>query len=116
MDQATTNEIIKRLDAVAAKVGQGMDHFWPLMVRQEVIEGVVALVVWAVIALALAVAGRIAAKRGVTDKDGDVSPIVVLLVVLVFAFILLTGVAIDASIDMLNPEYAALMNLLEVAK
>ncbi len=44
LTQDIIGKVESALNAIAAKIGVGIDHFWPIFVRQQIIEGIGVLV------------------------------------------------------------------------
>jgi len=129
MNQELTQELLKRLDALADKLGTTVDELWPMLVQHTYIESVLTMVS-AIFGLILAAvpayfclrlyrkADRICTEEGAAYyRDAEV----VLYIRSVFMFvvtIVVAGAALstlcsgDTYANILVPEVAALENLL----
>lgn len=109
------DEILKRLDALAEQMGIATGHLWEVMVRQATISGIVDMA-WALVLIFVVIVGWKIGKWGVSGNDGKGSePATVLggLMLTIgsisFAMSLTYGIQ-----ELLNPEFYALKNILDV--
>jgi len=105
-------ELLKRLDALAAKLGVAAEHLWDVLVRQGQIEGMRGVVLAVVGFVVMLIAGRKAARAFRENRDDATMGWVILC-------FLSGGAALVGQADawyLLNPEYFALRQLLELLK
>lgn len=126
--QETFNEeILKRIDAFAEKLGLGAGELWEVLVRRAVLDGwlslVVDLLVLAVCAFALPVAlRRIRAlsipKNSCAPMDDELAGFCWLAITLALfaATLIFFSSAGDAILAILQPEYVAWRELAEVLR
>ncbi len=101
------DEILKRIDLLAAKLGVTVDHLWGVLIRQARIDGIEWVAwgcLWFVLAAGLGVWMRVIYKR--EDGDGDT-----FITVALFAtgFVLVGLFCLSNTLGLfLNPEYWAL--------
>jgi len=118
MAEQQFDELIKRLDVIADKVGQGAEHFWPLVVKQVYINFWVGLGSLLLMLTLACISGLIARRISINNRDED---IVVCYLVAAGFFGIIAGVLLLGFLciwlpSVLNPEYAALVSLLENVK
>ncbi len=122
MKEDLGKEVLERVDTVFAKLaeqaGVAQDHFWPLFVRQQVIEGiwffsVISVVV--IISIGLILWGiRLVKKASEPDSEYSVLFIGVVFLLMCFLSCLINGG--DKLSRILNPEYAAVRELMRMIK
>ena len=70
-----TKEIMSRVDVaigyLSNKIGVGADYFWPILVKQQIIEGVVCAIFWIISIFAFAIFARGLVKSLVIFYDED---------------------------------------------
>ncbi len=132
MNAELTTEIVGKvesaLNTLAAKIGVGVDHFWPLFVRQQFIEGVswVSLIaVGLVILVGSLITMKIIWPKCKWEYDGSpVSPVglffIIFAAISILLFLILTiGASINADnivSHLVNPEYQAFQDLMKMVK
>lgn len=117
------DEVLTRLDAVAEKIGEGADYFWPVLVRQQYVEATFALV-FALVMLGLAFlipawARSINGRGNWGDGTGAPSGECVGFIVLLFGFLGCLGWFLTYVLHFgafFNPEFYALQDLLAMLK
>jgi len=103
------------LDAVAAKLGAGVDHFWPLFVREQVIQGYTCLLMiflfWFVYIFVILVCVKFKNKL---NEFAIIIPVFIGLIGFAFS----STVLIDQKVigKILNPEYHALKEVTGLMK
>ena len=118
MKEETMQEIFIRLEALAAKLGVGVEFLWALSTKQVGIDAAKMITFALLISIIAGVSFRAVLKESRKSYDDDliiglwiaVGAVVCLAIVLLFTA---TGVAIDF---IMNPEYATLKKLMEVMK
>lgn len=70
MQQELTQEILQRLDALAAKLGTTVEYLWPALVKEQVAQGVVQMLI-AIPPLAAALACRWIYPRALAKANKD---------------------------------------------
>lgn len=108
-----TDEILKRLDALAAKLGTTAQHLWAVLVREARIEAY-EYVAWATLWLVL---GAVAAYRfRCCFKSDDLGgPAIFCAIVATLFFLIACGCLAGLPGMLLNPEYWALQQVLKAA-
>ena len=113
MNDQIQQQVIERIDALAAKMGVAADHFWPILVRQQIIEAytnIVLLVFAAALSVVLAVVAKYQFDK---DNEGIAFPLGAASGVVGFiVFVVLSSDGSSIVSAILNPEYAALMDVL----
>ncbi len=107
-----TEVIVEKVSSVLAKiaeqVGVGVDHFWPMLVRQQLIEAwtpIVALVL-------LVVPAAVFIRRAVRETHGDYT-FIFAMATGVLTLIAAGAVLFESIPRFLNPEYYALKEILQ---
>lgn len=107
------DEILQRLDALAAKLGVAGEGLWEILVLQAKISGIVDLI-WVPI-LALLAFGAIRLMKWAEDQASDWDGVMVLSCVVIFASTIALPFLFTAGIkELLNPEYYALNKILTI--
>ncbi len=109
-------KINSALEQLAAKVGVGVDHFWPVLVSQQKMEGIIQISTWIVITLITSFLFLYSYKRqetlfgesNITRKDISFLFGLMLSIFLSLSFLLETRGSIT---KVINPEYYALQEL-----
>jgi len=95
--------------------GNGLDHFWPLFVKQQSYEGLGAIITWSIFALCFA-----HYSQKLPRKDSDDIPVRLITQsfgIFALSFILLTLIVKDqVFLRILNPEYYALQEIFRIIK
>jgi cytochrome bd-type quinol oxidase subunit 1 len=120
MGEKITEEVLKRIDALAAKLGVVAEHLWEVLVRQAAIDGYVHLA-WAavlfVISTVLVTVSYRLYKRAMQNDTND-GPGYGFCAVMFFLLGLLcflggsVGNVMNAISELANPEFAALKLLI----
>ncbi len=112
-------EILQRLDALAAQLGVTVDYLWPLLVRREMMDGILSLALWVPFFVIVFAAYlwwlRHASKKNLYDGDsGDfVGPFTILIGVVVGALLIALPFVLHSGImHVMNPEAYALQNII----
>ena len=106
---------VNALDAIAEKLGMGVDHFWPMFVKEQVISGV-AWMLFGVLLLIIAGVSFIKIKRAYKEDGLCTTKVIGYEVLLPFCLILGT-LCITANFSkILNPEYHALRSVMKMMK
>jgi hypothetical protein len=112
-----TDEILKRLDVLAAKLGVTAGHLWGVLVAQakiEAIEDIIWAALWAALSLVL---GLVARKLYESNDENDNAALGIVLIGVAVGFLLISAAMISGTLGMLlNPEYWALKKVLEAMK
>ena len=117
----TTQEVMTRLDALAAKLGEGINYFWPKLIYQCYLEGIFLLVGFSLFSLFLfGLAFKFNSYRKrmnitcSTDRDNYFELTVIMFISITAGFtVMITNVIINSPY-MLNPEYYALEKLMKM--
>ena len=132
MDPEIKQEVFSRIDALAAKLGVGVEHLWQTLIRQSVIEGWIELVtafLCMLLAWTFMIGGKISMKkRAKSGKEAwksdhshnDPSLASIFFMLGCFASILTTMcffTDLSESITQIcNPEYFAFQELKSIVK
>ncbi len=107
------DEILKRVDALAAKLGVTVDHLWGVLIRQariEWIEWIVWSILWFVLAAVTGVLIRVIYKR--EDGDGD---LFITSAIFAAGFVVAGLFCLSNTLGLfLNPEYWALKQVTSI--
>jgi hypothetical protein len=115
-------EALKRLDALAEKLGTTAQYLWTVLVKQAYIEGIVGTVLFVLCAIYLGIGIRLLFKWGRQFPDASYNEETILatkmtVVGVTGAIALITClVCLTAFMQLLNPEYYALQQLLGAVK
>jgi predicted membrane channel-forming protein YqfA (hemolysin III family) len=117
MDSAITSEFLKRLDALAAKLGTTGEHLWGVLLRQARIEAWSDLMLFVFALIVGCLSCFVFLKISERDDSNDFVPlaaICILLAIGALAFVVeLPGAILT---EFLNPEYWALKHILAGVK
>ncbi len=115
MNEKFQEKIIEYIDALAAKLGVAAEHVYGVLVRQQVVEGIVYTVVTAILLLTSIAMCKELVKQILNSEDFSGKEII-------FGFaLILTGVIVVATVTFLpdqilkiyNPEYYAIKTILD---
>ena len=116
-----SDEILKRLDALAAKLGIATEHLWSVLVKQGTVEGAYGVAMMAAgagLILCGALLGRKALSKESMNSDGPerfIGFLIPAMVGTVFGFISI-GAGFFLTKYLFNPEMYALTEILRVLK
>lgn len=106
-------EIFKRLDAMAEKLGVAAQYLWGVVVKQAYVEGITDLIVTVVLAIAATIAIKLCIKwhyKIIEDRWDDISYLPFTFAVI--GIVVLLGIALGNLVDgvqhIANPAYFAL--------
>lgn len=102
MDSISLEKIDGVLQKLAEKFGQGADYFWPILVKEQFINGIMFASA-AVLSLAMAAITATIAKK---TKDEDLKP--GMCVLTIFLLIIFIPTTFNAVTRITTPEIAAL--------
>lgn len=112
-------ELFDRLDIIGTKLGQGAGYLWHVLVKQGIAVGL-ADATFSLLALGFLITGIVYVnkfgKLCAADEwgdDGYVSGLVVSAVVSVIALLFFCSYSYDAVLELANPEYFALHEVLK---
>lgn len=105
-------EILKRIDALAAKLGVTAQYLWGVMVREAKVEGSLDGGLCVICAAVSFWCGRRAVAMINSEDDVAILPIIIAFVTGVFAL----GFAYSSISGFANPEYFALNGILKALK
>lgn len=110
---ALVSKVETALSVVADKVGVASDHFYPILVKQQYMEGFIDLGIGAVLLLlSIFLSGVLWLL--IRDKDGEtVFPVIVITFITILFGISFFG---SGLLGVMNPEYYALKEIMEVVK
>lgn len=121
MTNITTAEVLdKYSDKIAVAIqtlsdnlGIAADHFWPIFVKQQVIEGYVGISFFIIAIIGLFITCKLFIKTGGFDADDEPKNIINFLCVILFLFLLIvSSINLSPSIkEIINPEFYALQEL-----
>lgn len=102
-------EIITRLDTLAAKLGVAIEHLWPAIVQHTQLNGLSNILIGMVVATSAWIACRFLGKRA-DDADFKFGVQVVTCIIIIIAFATGLNGGLD---DLLAPEGASVKMLLK---
>jgi hypothetical protein len=111
MNPETINQITQYLDKIGEKIGQGAETIWPWLVRQVYIDGSIAIGVFILCSFCLITSLIFVLKN---EKFAEELWGIVPFTAIVSAFSFVAAIVFASRF--LNPEYWALMDLLERVK
>lgn len=106
-----SDEILKRIDALAAKLGIAASHLWSVYVKQARIEAIECIgwgVMWLLISLAACFGARWLFK---SDDEHEVGPFVLAILIAVAAFLIACAQFASTPGMLINPEFWAFKEL-----
>lgn len=107
------DEILKRLDAIAATLNTTAAHLWDVLVRQARLEGIEDSALLALLLVGAYWLYRWTRSILNTDDDSEFNPIWLLICLLWIVCVALTLMCIySIPLELFNPEYYALRELL----
>ncbi len=123
MNEILTTEVLKRLDALAEKLGVGAQYIFEALLRQQKIIAILTFVGFALASVCTAIGLRLILKRkdvwqegmGIDDTSWQLTAAMVLTGLSGIATVVLIGCSFEAAARLLNPGYfafKALANLL----
>lgn len=123
MDANLTNEVLKRIDALAAKLGTTGEYLWTVLVRQarvEAIQNIVTVILSAiVIAVSIAVL-KWGIRREVENdwwgEPGNITAIIASVTLAIVCTVIIIQLSNAIPTLLMNPEYWALKQVLEAMK
>jgi hypothetical protein len=115
MNEKVIDKAFGYIDSVAQKLGVAAEHVWPLMIKQQVVGGITDLFFGVVLAVAAYLLIRQAMKDLTTYEGSEERGLVLSFlggIAAIFAFF-----CIYFSVGpIINPEYYAIQEILEVIK
>jgi hypothetical protein len=132
MKEDITKEVLNRVDIIgdkiavilkvlADKLGTSTEYFWPIFVKQQVIEGITSMGVW-FIALVVGIAislllFKIYKKDSIQNNYSDWLPPAIIVSVITGFILIIFLIALSYGLPLvLNPEYYALKDILDMVK
>lgn len=123
MNEEMQREVLSRLDALAAKLGTTVEHLWPILVKQQVLDAITTAtligVMYVAAAILLGKTYRAAAiqrkvrRLGIFEGDDWIpSCCIIGWLLLCFTFLATSMSASGVVSGLLNPEYAAFRDLM----
>lgn len=113
-------EILKRIDALAEKLGVASEHVWGVLVKQAVLEGAIGLSLWVIATVGLSLTARFVTKELLEMAKYKEDRLFGTVVPAVFVFILvgIPGITLLSTWigKIANPEYYAFQEILSVFK
>ena len=115
MNEQLVAKVEEALSAISVKIGEGTEHFWPILIEQQVAEGWIALAFVAVFLPIPLVVLLVGVCRGWVEQDVTYRGILTIAAGSAAFFgwlgVLANGTSIITKIT--NPEYHALKTILE---
>lgn len=121
MDTNTVALISTKLDAtmtsIASKAGVAVDHFWPIFVRQQMIEGICnfALMFFGILIVLICLKTFTWADKNEKESVACISMIVGMCIFVITSAFIFAGFS-DALSKVINPEYAAVQSIIQMVK
>ncbi|MEH7521716.1 hypothetical protein V7149_00315 [Bacillus sp. JJ1503] len=115
MKQQAIEKATQYIEAMAAKLGVAAEHVYGLMVRQQIADGVVAIVGYLAF-LAIGIAIILIARKYADYKDGNMATVIVLFgtpLFMIFALLFGAFDVLTAIKQLINPEYYAIKEILD---
>lgn len=108
-------ELLKRLDAVAAGIGATGKYLWEVLIRQAIALGIRDLVFGVLFAVMFCKAVSMASRTWDKDldNDGNMFQFIASVIVLSGSFLAALGFLSDATLELINPAYYALEKVLQ---
>lgn len=106
-------ELLKRLDTIAEKLGVATNHLNEVFIRQAILEGYYGIF-WFVAGIGLAFLTPFLYKKSKTIDD-ECAAIVMMIFVRIFAIAFIIGGLMDTT-SLFNPEYEATKELFKLLK
>lgn len=107
------------LSAIADKLGTTVEHFWPLFIKQQTVSGYISIFFWFICILVSIFGIRLGnhySKECSQDSWEAVISYGVGVVCFIICIIAILCCGTDTIIQIINPEYAALQNLVRMVK
>lgn len=111
--------LVDQIGAGVEGLGKGVEYYYPLFVKQQMIEGGVSLTVVAILILLNIFIVRFVVRKTREEEDFAYDHFPILVVAMIFPLISLVAVVdlgIPAVTQLLNPEYHALKEIMEMIK
>ena len=105
--------VVQKIDLIAAKLGNGVEHFWPIFIRQVYIDSFISIIVFVFCASVLCFLSVLCYKKRHQD---DMPLEFVGFVVFIIATIVSFAIFIMYGFSFLNPEYWALQDVISKFK
>ena len=116
------NKVEDLFGSLAEQIGVGVEHFWPIFVRQQVIYGTMGVIGWVFFAIVIVVLVTIGCKNGKKydwENGNEHLYMPYLIIAGIIGFILLMYSCIEmptAVSRVINPEYHALSDIISKVK
>lgn len=108
------------LNVLAEKLGVGVNHFWPIFVKQQYYEGLIfliSLVAFIVMGVGLLTWGKIElSKKNWSENSGYWAPFIIGIFILLICAMAFIFEGTDSIMKMCNPEYWAVKEIIQMAK
>ena len=114
------------LGAIAQKLGQGVEHFWPVFIRQQAVEAITALMLVVIGLIAGTLIFRVGVKTYKASNGTEFNPdykmvlgIIGMIMgglALLIASIGLCAEASNVVTGLINPEYAAVRDVVQMVQ
>lgn len=117
MDKVLVEELLKRMDAVAAKLGSASSALWPILVRQSIVSGWIDLCIGCgALSYVVWLLYHLPKVKELWESDDDShNGFAFFGVALAVVMFIVLGIYIPAAIQqLLNPEYYALKYLVTI--
>jgi len=113
MNPEIVNKVDAVLNAIAAKIGVGIDHFYPILVNQQYINGAFWLVGFIIGLVLVFIGARLVKKYHNNEYDYFGNAIFGGFMTVIFSGLSL-GFLYKTIICLFNPEYAVITNILKL--
>ena len=112
-----SNEVLAKIDALAAKIGITVEQIWPWMIRQQYVEAIYysVLAILGIIVSSIILITTIKYWEKIFANDCEVGCVVGNVLFIGFTFVLVI-MAIVAIPNIFNPEYWALKDLIRMIR
>jgi len=119
MKNETVELLVSKVDTavttLSTKLGVASDHFYPILVKQQVIGGYISLG-WAAISLVFAVLLTVIAVIQIKEDSADGDAVAWSVFIAVILYMSTMVQSYDGILSILNPEYYALQEITRLIK
>jgi len=113
-------KVTNAIEQLAAKIGAGVDYFWPLFVKQQAVDGWVSLIVVTGVFLVSLVYLILSRNRWHDTRANDISWYGVVGICAVFVLCISVAVffveGVSGVKQIMNPEYYAIKEIMQMIK
>ncbi len=115
MNQETINQLKTIFEPIAQKIGQGAEFGWEVVVRQQIIIGIIGIVITILFAIMMYFLLKFFQKNKNNEEIGETATFHWLLSVIVVLSVIVMS-ATQGILHLLNPSYYAIQFFLNLVK